>query len=127
MKRNQAGFTLIELLVVMAIIGILAAIAIPNFQQYRQRGFDARAKTDVYNLATAQEAYFLANEAYSSCADQGACEAALAGFVGSDGVVIDATANGAGDAFTATSNHPKGTGATCAWDSAAGGLTPGTC
>ena len=68
--RNTQGFTLIELLVVVAIIGILAAIAIPQFAVYRQRGFDARAESDLRNAATAEEAYFSANgSVYAACAD----------------------------------------------------------
>lgn len=120
MKRGQKGFTLIELLVVVAIIGILAAIAIPQFSSYRQRGFDARARSDLRNAATAEEAYFATNETYATCANFGACESGLPGFRHSDGVVISLT--GTATAFTGSSYHGGGTPAKqCQWDSASGG------
>src|SRR5438046_5843644 len=56
--QSESGFTLIELLVVVAIIGILAAIAIPQFWAYRKRGYEAQVKSDLRNAATAEEAYF---------------------------------------------------------------------
>ena len=121
MKKNESAFTLIELLVVIAIIGILAAIAIPQFAEYRARGFDARAKSDLRNVSTAEEAYFVDYEVYKSCAN-GACATALPGIGSlSQGVTLQMTATATG--FTGTSTHAQGTGVTCDWDSSAGGLT----
>ena len=59
--RNSKGFTLIELLVVVAIIGILAAIAIPQYATYKQQAADSKAKSDLHNMATAMEAYYGSN------------------------------------------------------------------
>lgn len=64
--QSDAGFTLIELLVVVAIIGILAAIAIPQFAAYRKRGHEAQVKSDLRNAAVAEEAYFAANSTYKA-------------------------------------------------------------
>jgi type IV pilus assembly protein PilA len=56
--NNKKGFTLIELMIVIAIIGILAAIAIPNFIDYRNKSFCSRAESDANNIAAAISDYF---------------------------------------------------------------------
>jgi len=65
-RLGSEAFTLIELLVVIAIIGILAAVAIPQFAAYRRKGYDADVQTNARNMATAQEAYFVDNNTYTS-------------------------------------------------------------
>ena len=62
--KSEKGFTLIELLIDVAIIGILAAIAIPQFSAYRQRGYNAAATSDLKNFRTSLEAYYADNQFY---------------------------------------------------------------
>jgi len=61
---TKAGFTLIELLIVVAIIGILAAIAIPQFSAYRAKAYNGAAVSDLRNAKSALEVYYTENQAY---------------------------------------------------------------
>jgi type IV pilus assembly protein PilA len=104
-KKNEKGFTLIELMIVIAIIGILAAIAIPQFSAYRKRSYNAAAQSDLRNMATAQEAYFVDNSTYADA--EGDLTGTTYGFFTSSDVVVDisgANTNG----YTMTSYHTAG-------------------
>ncbi len=57
-KKGKKGFTLIELMIVVAIIGILAAIAIPNFLRFQAKSKQSEAKTNLGGIFTAQTSYF---------------------------------------------------------------------
>ena len=65
--KSQSGFTLIELLIVIAIVGILAAIAIPQFNQYKARAYDTASKADLHNLYLACKAYWSDNGSDQIC------------------------------------------------------------
>jgi len=62
--RNRKGFTLIELLVVVTIIGILVAIAIPQFSSYRAKAYNSAANSDLKNIKTGMEAFMADNKEY---------------------------------------------------------------
>ncbi|MGE5699607.1 MAG: type IV pilin protein [Deltaproteobacteria bacterium] len=63
--KGKKGFTLIELMIVVAIIGILAAIAIPNFLKFQAKSKQSEAKTNLKGIYTAETGYFGENNAYS--------------------------------------------------------------
>jgi type IV pilus assembly protein PilA len=120
--RNESGFTLIELLVVVAIIGILAAIAIPQFSAYRKRGYEAQVKSDLRNAATAQEAYFTQAFTYKG----GAMTSGIpTGFNKSTDVT--STAAVATNAFSITARHANCSTDTWTFSSATGQITGGPC
>jgi prepilin-type N-terminal cleavage/methylation domain-containing protein len=103
LNRNQKGFTLIELLIVVAIIGILAAIAIPQFASYRQRAFNSAAQSDVKNARMASESLYADYYLYGSSLANVNLTAAK-GNAG-EGAVIDGSA-----ALTAGNDNALATG-----------------
>jgi len=93
MRTNNKGFTLIELMIVIAIIGILAAIAIPNFIAYRNKSFCSQAESDASGLAAAVADYFAIPSHTST---------PTSGELGSDGYNFTGTNTG-----TVTGNDPN--------------------
>jgi type IV pilus assembly protein PilA len=101
--RSRGGFTLIELLIVVVIIGILAALAIPKFSNTREKSYVAAMKTDLRNLATAEEAFFYDSAKYSSSFAQ---MNNLAPTIGVTIIVNEATKQG-WSATAASANTPR--------------------
>ena len=98
-SNRATGFTLIELMIVIAIIGILAAIAVPQFNAYRLRGYNVGGLSDAKNASIAQEAYFDDNKTYTS----DPADLTSYGFRQTQEVAVDVT--GDDNAYTITSSH----------------------
>lgn len=115
--KSEKGFTLIELLIVVAIIGILAAIAIPQFAQYRQRGYASAVRSDVKNAYTATTVWFGDNPNAAAFVGDTAVGGTpptpyttLTSASISPGVTVVVSA-AAADAFTVTGTHAQITNA----------------
>lgn len=103
--KEEKGFTLIELLIVIAIIGILAAIAIPQFTAYKERAYDSQAKAALHNIYLACKAYWTDNTGSSNCA-LATATATTYGFVQDSTISVDVpSASQTESAFAATSQH----------------------
>lgn len=70
-KQQEKGFTLIELMIVIAIIGVLASIAIPQFAVYRQRSFNSSALSDLRNYKVSEETFSNDQRAFGYSTDGG--------------------------------------------------------
>ncbi|HKY07196.1 MAG TPA: prepilin-type N-terminal cleavage/methylation domain-containing protein [Candidatus Binatia bacterium] len=103
-RGQKSGFTLIELLIIIAIIGLLAVIAIPQFISYRSRAVDAQLKSDLRNAAVAVESYFTKRSVYPASV----AEIQDYGFVASDGVTLTLTIV-TPNSYTITAEKPGGT------------------
>lgn len=108
--RPDSGFTLIELLITIVIVGILAAIAIPQYQETARRAHETAAKEDLRNLMTAEEIFHHLNDRYSDGTQAGPGDPVL----DEDGNVlirtsqgVTLTATGDADGFTAVAGHAR--------------------
>ena len=98
-KKSQQGFTLIELLIVVAIIGILAAIAIPQYSQYRTNAQNSAAESELRNMQTALEGHYATESQYPNNFSN------LDTFESSSEVNVDYSSGSSNNEYEACSSH----------------------
>jgi type IV pilus assembly protein PilA len=113
---RDRGYSLIELLMVIAIISLLAAIAIPQFINYRSRSIDAQLKSDLRNAAIAVEGYFAKRSVYPSNIE----EVRSFGFHPTDGVIV--TLATAANSYTLTATKEGATQTSFTFSSITGSI-----
>jgi type IV pilus assembly protein PilA len=136
-QSEESGFTLIELLVVILIIGILAAIALPNFLGQRTKAQDSSAKSDARNLVSQLESCYTDNNTYTGAGSGGSCLGTTTGLnLGTAQGQVEVSAasdtgytvvghSKSGNTFTITKNGSTGlTSRTCTGSN--GGCSNGT-
>lgn len=109
LSRNT-GFTLVELMVVVAIIGILAAVAIPNYQKFQAKARQSEAKIALAAIYTAQKSFIVENNTYTAC-------------LGSIGYAPDNYASAARKQYYTVGFQSAGTGLTLTQCGQSGGIT----
>jgi prepilin-type N-terminal cleavage/methylation domain-containing protein len=114
---DARGFSLLELLVVVAIIGVLAAIAIPQFASYRARAVDSQMKSDLKNAALAMDSYFAEKKEYPTSL----AAIVSVGFNQTDGVALT-IAVPTPSSFTITASKANGTQPSFTFDSVTGNI-----
>jgi prepilin-type N-terminal cleavage/methylation domain-containing protein len=105
-RFRSAGFTLVELMVVVVVLGVLVAIAIPKFSNTKTKAIDASMKSDLRNLASAEEGYYYTNSVYTTVVPN-------LNYLSSPGVTItipEATAGG----WSAVATSPAAGAVQCA-------------
>jgi len=118
--KNNKGFTLVELMIVVAIIGILAAIAVPNYQKYQSKARQAEVKLNLSTAHTALQSFMVENSTYTGC-------------LANIGVAVGSAAEkryysfGIDDASTGAANCGPAGGVACTTFSGFGTATPATC
>jgi len=116
-QKDAGGFTLIELMIVIAIIGILASIAVPQFSSYRIRAYNAAARSDAKNAYTSAQTFFC--DSPNGTVDLAALVAY--GYQSTANVTVTVV-NGTPAGLTMTSVH--GAGTTTYTVDTAGAITP---